>query len=206
MQARDIMTRPVIMFRPETPVREAVAVLTEQRITAAPVVDDAEELVGIVSEADLIADRFGHDPRSHARRDVEDFEPASPQTVGEVMTTTVVALSASADAADIAEAMLSYDVRSIPIVEGGSVVGIISRRDLLHMLTRADESIRDDVRHRLDAYTGGRSRWDVLVDDGRVDVYGDIADDAELKVLLSLARTVPGVSTAQVHDRVSTHC
>src|SRR6266496_2864338 len=102
MQARDIMTRPVITFRATTSTREAAAVLTSKQITAAPVVDETDEIIGIVSEGDLIADRFEHDPRSRARRDIAP-EHETPATVGEVMTDTVIALSATADAADLAE-------------------------------------------------------------------------------------------------------
>jgi CBS domain-containing protein len=201
MQARDIMTRPVITFRPDTPVRDAAAVLTEHAITAAPVVDGVDELVGIVSEADLIAGRFGHDPRSHLRRDgAPDDEPGTAaQTVGEVMTRTVIAMSASADAADLAHAMVDNDVRSIPIVAGASVVGIVSRRDLLKTLVRDDDIIRVDVAHRLETYTSGRTRWEVDVREGRVDIYGDIDDEAEARVLDILARTAPGVTHVDLH-------
>lgn len=165
MQARDIMTRPVITFRARTSVREAAAVLTGKQITAAPVLDDADEIIGMVSEGDLIADRFGHDPRSHVRRATEP-EHDAPATVGEVMTGTVIAMSVTADGADLAETMLRHDVRSIPIVEGSTVLGIVSRRDLLRTLIRDDDVIRAEVAHRLDTYTGGRQQWDVQADEG----------------------------------------
>jgi CBS domain-containing protein len=201
MQARDIMTRPVITFRADATIRQAAAVLTEKQITAAPVLDDEDEIIGIVSEADLIADRFGHDPRTHVRRDVDQPAPAAPQTVGEVMTTTVIALSAAADAADLAEAMVGYDVRSIPIVEGSSVLGIVSRRDLLRTLVRGDDAVCAEVRQRIAGYTGAQAGWDVVVTDGRVDIAGEVDDDAEARVLLILARTVPGVANAELHRR-----
>jgi CBS domain-containing protein len=200
MQARDIMTRPVITFRPDTAVRQAAAVLTEKGITAAPVVDEEEELVGIVSEADLIVDRFPHDPRSHLGPEGWDGdEPAAPQTVGEVMTRTVVALPASADAADLAQAMVDSDVRSIPIVIGSAVIGIVSRRDLLKTLVRSDDIVRAEVAHRLESYTGGQTRWDVEVHNGWVDISGDVDDESEAKVLIILARTVPGVAHVELH-------
>jgi CBS domain-containing protein len=198
MQARDIMTRPVITFRPEMAVRDAATVLTDKQITAAPVLNEDGEMIGIVSEGDLILDRFAHDPRSHARRDHLEPRPA-PQTVGEAMTTMVIAMSGSADAADLAETMLTYDVRSVPIVEGSEVVGIVSRRDLLRTLVRSDDVIRAEVTARLDAYTGGRQRWQVLVTDGIVDLYGEPVDEAESGVLHALASTVPGVVSVHVH-------
>jgi len=200
MQARDIMTRPVITFRATTSTREAAAVLTSKQITAAPVVDETDEIIGIVSEGDLIADRFEHDPRSRARRDIApEHEP--PATVGEVMTDTVIALSATADAADLAETMLRHDVRSIPIVEGSTVLGIVSRRDLLRTLVRDDDIIRAEVAHRLEAYTGGQAQWDVQVDEGRVTIHGPVEDEAA-QILLILARTVPGVAHADLHTHL----
>jgi CBS domain-containing protein len=201
MQARDIMTHPVITFRPDTAVRQAAAVLSDKQITAAPVLDSQDELVGIVSEADLIAGRFGHDPRSHLGQDMAQPQEDAPDTVGEVMTTTVVAQSASADAADLAEAMVCWDVRSIPIVEGSAVVGIVSRRDLLRTLIRDDDVIAAEVSQRVTAYTGGRADWQVTVTDGQVDLHGEVDDDAEERVLLVLASTVPGVSHVALHRR-----
>ena len=138
MQARQIMTSPVVTVRAEASIRDVAVLLLEHRITAAPVVDADGELIGMISEGDLVVDRFGHDPRSQLRP-VED-EPPGPQTVAEAMTRTVIALGPSADAADLAQTMLESDVRSIPIVEGPTVTGIVSRRDLLRALIRDDDA------------------------------------------------------------------
>ena len=193
MQARQIMTSPVLTVRPGTTVREAAALLLEHRITAAPVLDADAELIGIVSEADLVVDRFGHDPRSQLRP-VED-EPPGPQTVGEVMTTPVIALGPSADAADLAETMLDSDIRSIPIVEGATVIGIVSRRDLLRTLIRDDDAIRAEILDRITDYRAPDAPWDVQVTDGAVVIVGDL-DDARAAV--ALARTVPGVCSVRL--------
>ena len=193
MQARQIMTSPVLTVRPDTTVREAATLLLENRITAAPVLDAGGELIGIVSEGDLVLDRFGHDPRSRLRP-VED-EPPGPQTVGEVMTTPVIALGLSADAADLAGTMLDSDIRSIPIVEGATVIGIISRRDLLRTLIRDDDAIRAEVLDRITDYRGPDATWDVQVTDGAVVIVGDL-DDARAAV--ALARIVPGVSSVRL--------
>jgi CBS domain-containing protein len=198
MQARQIMTSPVVTVRPETTVRDAAALLLEHGITAAPVLDADGELVGIVSEGDLVVDRFGHDPRSQLRP-VED-EPAGPETVGQAMTTPVVALSPSADAADLAETMLTADVRSVPIVEGATVVGIVSRRDLLRTLVRDDDAVREEILERLAGYGEPPDSWDVQVTDGSVLLVGDPAGD-DGRAAIALARTVPGVGSVHLARR-----
>ena len=194
MQARQIMTSPVVTVRSDTTVREAATLLLENRITAAPVLDAGGELIGIVSESDLVVDRFGHDPRNQVRP-VQD-EPPGPQTVGEVMTTPVIALGPSADAADLAQTMLGSDVRSVPIVEGATVIGIVSRRDLLRTLVRDDDAIRTEVVDRIADYRDPDGTWDVQVTDGAVLIVGDLGDDARAE--LALARTVPGVGSVHL--------
>lgn len=195
MQARQIMTTPVVTVRPDTTVRDAAALLLQHRITAAPVLDADGELVGMVSEGDLVVDRFGHDPRSQLRP-VED-EPPGPQTVGEVMSSPVVALGPSADAADLAETMLDADIRSIPIIEGAAVVGIVSRRDLLRTLVRDDDAIRAEVVDRLASYGEARVPWEVQVIDGMVLLVGRTGSD-DGRAAVALARTVPGVASVHV--------
>ena len=194
MQARQIMTSPVVTVRSDTTVREAATLLLENRITAAPVLDAGGELIGIVSESDLVVDRFGHDPRNQVRP-VQD-EPPNPQTVGEVMTTPVIALGPSADAADLAQTMLGSDVRSVPIVEGATVIGIVSRRDLLRTLVRDDDAIRAEIVDRIADYRDPDGTWDVQVTGGAVLIVGDLGDDGRAE--LALARTVPGVGSVHL--------
>jgi CBS domain-containing protein len=201
MQARDLMTRPVVTFRADTPIRHAAAVLTDKRIAAAPVVNDEDDVIGMVSEGDLITSRFPPDPRSHPNGYGAALELVPPRTVAEVMTATVVAMSASADAADLAQAMVDYDIRSIPIVSGSTLIGIVSRGDLLRTLVRDDDIIRIEVVNRLDTHTDGPGRWDIQVHDGQVQILGDAGDDLEARVLLTLARTVPGVAHAEFQTR-----
>jgi osmotically-inducible protein OsmY len=80
-------------------------------------------------------------------------------------------------------------------------VGIVSRRDLLRTLIRDDDVIAAEVSQRVTAYTGGRADWQVTVTDGQVDLHGEVDDDAEERVLLVLAGTVPGVSHVALHRR-----
>lgn len=172
--------------------------LLEHGITAAPVLDAADNLIGMVSEGDLVGHRFGHDPRSQLRA-VDDAPPA-PKAVADVVTTAVIALGPSADAADLAQTMLDADVRSIPIVEGTTVVGIVSRRDLLRTLIRDDAAIRADVLTRLDSYREPTDTWDAHVTDGVVQLFGDF-DDVDGRAAIALARTIPGVTAVHLTRR-----
>jgi CBS domain-containing protein len=198
VKVREIMTRPVTVVHTDTPVQEAAAMLTAHNITSMPVLDDDDQVVGIVSEADLIRERM---PR-HENDNTDHGEPA--HLVSQVMTDTVVCLPDSADTADAAELMLNYDVRAIPIVSGSRLQGIVSRRDLLRSLVRDDDAIAAEVRSRLDYYAGRHGRWSVEVDDGVVTVAGQFDDEAERQVVSVLARTVAGVSSVHT-DRHHRH-
>lgn len=194
MRVQDVMTRPAITVHTGTPAKEAAATLAGCKITAMPVLDEDDAVVGMISEADLLRHRLPHDPRLHLRRDNEDLMPAA--TVGDLMSSPAIAVSSWSDAADAAEQMLTSDVRSMPVVDGDRVVGVVSRRDLLKTLLRDDESIAAEIRHRLDTYSSHRDRWQVTVLDGAVTISGPFTDAAERRVVGALARTVSGVTHA----------
>lgn len=191
MKARDVMTRPVITVFPDTTVREAVARLAQHDIGSMPVVDGEDRLLGMISESDLLRDRLPED--AHAS--------AQAHTVAQVMSGDVLALEDTAEAAEVAEAMLRRRVRAVPIVTAGVLVGIVSRQDLLRSLIRDDDVIADEVRDRLEAYAGGHGQWQVSVEDGAVTISGIFDDDAERRVITVLARTVPGVRAVHSTNR-----
>jgi CBS domain-containing protein len=193
---RDVMTRPVVTVGPDTPIRAAAALLTGRGFTALPVVDGAGELVGIVTEADLLRGRLHHDARSPLLRD--ELTRVAPQRVAEVMTTEVVTALPWTDLADLVERMRTQGIRSVPVVQGGEgLVGIVSRRDALATVTRSDAAVEGDVRRRLEAYAGP-GRWQVSVDAGRVtlaDAYGDPAEQHAAAVVAASVRGVLDVRT-----------
>lgn len=203
MRARDVMSAPVVTVTAETSVKGAAKLLAANGFTALPVLDCDDRLIGIVTEADLVRDRFPRDARyRHLDRDelpLLDDEPvadrAPADTVGEVMTTPATAVAAGTDLVALVTVMLSERVRAIPIVDGDRVVGIVTRGDLVRLLARDDAVIATDVRHRLAAY-GGPDRWTVRVHDGRVEI-GDAFDNAtDRHVATVLAESVPGVIRA----------
>ncbi|MBK1787387.1 CBS domain-containing protein [Prauserella cavernicola] len=198
MLAREVMSAPVVTVTPDTPVRTAAALLADRGFTALPVVDDDGWLLGVVTEADLVRGRFRQDIRSP--HDGEVAEPSAGSTTGEVMTAPAVAVSVLLDVVEIVRVMLDEGLRSVPVVDGERVVGIVSRRDLVRMLARDDERLARDVRNRL-AMVGTPDRWSVRVADGVVTITDPRDDEADRHVATVLAESVPGVLRVRcVHD------
>jgi CBS domain-containing protein len=197
MLVRDVMTSPVVWVEPTTPVRAAAALLTERGFTALPVVNPDAELVGIVTEADPLRDRIRHDARSPLLSRELAAAPA-PETVGDVMTTDIFSARPTTDVADLVEQMHRVGVRSVPVVgPRSSLVGIVSRRDILRALSRADVAIATDGRRRLEAYAGP-GRWGVEVRSGVVTLNDSAGDPTEQHVATVMAASVRGVVDVQV--------
>jgi CBS domain-containing protein len=199
MRVHDVMTQPVCTMRDTDAVEQAAALLTTRKITAAPVLDETGALIGMVSEGDLLWRRVPADPGAHSVR----LDPASlrrPKTVGEVMSAKPLTTEPDADIADVAHAMVYHDVRSMPVLDGGKIVGIISRRDILQTVIRGDEVLAAEIQHRLDEYGGGTRHWRVTVAGSAATVQGGFDDDAERLTVRVLARTVPGVVAVELLD------
>jgi len=195
MRARDIMTTPVVTVTPQTTIKEAARTLATRGFTALPVVDENDRLVGIVTEADLVRGRIPLDPRAHILPGYQETAGPVTTTVGEVMTAPVTAMEPGTDVALLAAALIDARQRSMPIVEGARLVGIVTRRDVVATVARDDATVATDVRHRLELYSGP-DRWTVECHEGVVTI-GDRYDDAtERHVVSVLAEAVPGVVRA----------
>jgi CBS domain-containing protein len=139
--AADIMTRNVVAVRPETTLREIAELLVEREVSGAPVVDAAGQLVGVVSEADLIdaTKRRAAIPRAalFGVIPVPDevwlaaYEEGDRLAAADVMTRSVIALPETTPTRELADRMLRHRVNRIPIVQDGRLVGIVTRGDLL---------------------------------------------------------------------------
>jgi CBS-domain-containing membrane protein len=189
--AADIMTTPVVTIDPGARTGHALRELGDRAITALPVVDADGQLVGIVSEGDLLASGIARDPRSTLRRDRDadtDVPDARPR-VGDVMTRPVITAVPNQDVASLVGTMLARGVHSVPVVLGRRVVGMLSRSDIVRALARTDEQIAADVTAQLRG--AGLEGCGCVVDDGAVRLSGGTA--ADLRLASSLARTVAGV-------------
>ena len=189
MQTRDIMTSPVVTVTPDASLKDAAAALVRHGINAMPVVDDGRRLLGIVSEEDLLRPE-----QPHAAGAARGSPPArkGPRTVREVMTQAVYTMLEDADAAAAARLMLRHGLKSVPVVAGDIVVGIVARRDLLRLVARSDQDIHADLERRLKEEVSALQRLGIDVGDGVVTFRGPVGAPArELSKLL--ARAVPGV-------------
>jgi CBS domain-containing protein len=144
MRIRDVMSSPVISVASDTTVKEAAVLLVRHGFNALPVIDGGK-LVGIVTEADLVPLESRPDPRSQMIPPAAD-PGRIPHLIAEVMTPKVTTLPPEEDAARAAQLMLRRHLRSIPVTAGAQVVGMVTRRDLLRVLARPDDEIRQELR------------------------------------------------------------
>jgi len=116
-KAADIMTTNVITAKKDMLLTDVIALLLRWHISALPVVDDEDKMIGIVSEIDLVNLTFDGN--------------AADTTVEEIMVTDIVSFSPNTELADLVQTFSKRHLRRVPIIDEGKVVGIISRRDIL---------------------------------------------------------------------------
>jgi CBS domain-containing protein len=191
MRTCDVMSSPVVSVPPDAPLKEVAATLVEHGINAVPVVGAGDRLIGIVSEADLLPleTGLGRGP-----------DPAGPRTAGQVMRQSVYTLTGDTDATAAARLMLRHRLKSVPVVAGERVVGMLARRDLLRLIARSDHDIQADLEHRLTEEIEALQRLAVRVADGVVTIDAAAGPFAR-RLLEGLARTVPGVVEVRTNQR-----
>jgi CBS domain-containing protein len=127
MLVRDIMTSPAVTIRPDDEVAEAARVLDRLSLTSLPVVDRDLRLLGIITEADLI-DRLSTTP----------YTPGDPRRVAELMTRRVLTVSADDEVALVVDLMRRTILKSLPVMLHDRLVGMVSRRDVVHALAQGE--------------------------------------------------------------------
>ena len=197
MLVHEIMTTNVHSVGPDTKIEDALHMLTSKGITCVPVVVDDGEVVGIVSEADLIRVMVTSDPRAHL---IPVPAPAQPrQLVRDVMTENPYVSRANADIGDLSLVMARHGWKSVPVVRGTHLVGMVSRSDVLRALGRPDAEIRDELLSVLSEF--GHPNWQVSVADGEARITGP-ATSEEQAVASAAALSTSGVRrvTTTNHD------
>lgn len=190
MLVSELMSAPAVTVRADASIKAAARLLRDRDVAAAPVVDGTGALVGIVSEIDLLRGSVLPDPVAHLLPVATDGA-APPSVVADVMTRDVQVLPPHSDLYDAARAMRGSGIRSLPVVDGGRVVGVVSRSDLLDVLARGDDEVARDLRAALAAELGPDAGVRAEVADGVVTVTGGVA--SALAAAALVATRVPGV-------------
>jgi len=221
MKASDVMVTDVITVKPESNVPDVAELLLTNRISAVPVIDDAGNLVGIVSEGDLLrrseADT-GHERAWWLRllmgREnlAAEYLREHSRRVADIMTRGVISAEPDTPVADIATLLERHRIKRVPIVRDGKIVGIVSRANLIQALatfrkklispqTVADAALREEIESRLKSEPWVRPFLvNVTVTDGEVDLWGLVDSLVEKRALRVAVENVPGVKA--VNDNV----
>jgi CBS domain-containing protein len=214
MNARDVMVRHVVTVRPEATVAEAADLMVQYDVSALPVVDSHNQLVGIISEADLIRrEEIGTQAEHHwwteamipAATRAAEFAKSHGKCVYEVMSRDVITATEDTSLGGIAGMLERNRIKRVPIIRGNELVGIVSRANLIQALASAalapvaapdrDRRIRQELLSRLEeqSWTEFGSR-NVVITGGEVHLWGLVGSPAERKALIAIAEGVPDVT------------
>lgn len=220
MIVSDVMTRNVLSVSPNSTIEEAAKLMLERGISGLFVVDAKGDLAGVLTEGDML--RRGELGTEKQRswwlrmlvspgRQAADFTRANARHVRDVMTRDVVCVASDAGLDEVVAAMETHHIKRVPITEGGRIVGVVSRSDLLRTLvgrTRTVPPLATDDRSLRTAIldTLEKSSWapmttlNVAVADGVADIWGTITNDDERRAIIVAAENTPGVKA--VHDHL----
>jgi CBS domain-containing protein len=206
---KDVMTSEVISVRPEMAFKDIVDILAEGGVSAVPVVDDEDRVLGVVSEADLLhKTEFAGESVTNrlleSRRHRTAREKAAGDVAGELMTSPAVTVTADTSLVEAARIMEGKEIKRLPVVdEQARLIGIASRRDLLKAFLRSDADIRAEVLEQVfeRAMWIDRTSVGVEVSDGVVTLSGELERRSLIPIAVRLTRGVDGV--VDVVDRLT---
>ena len=222
MRAIDVMTSEVVTVSDNASVAAVAKLLAERSISAVPVVDAANRVIGMVSEGDLLhRTETGTERRRSWWLDMlastnqlaGDYIKSHSGLVKDVMTRDVISVSDTTPVADIAIALETNLIKRVPVLRDGKLVGIVSRANLVRALATSsdqpssdteidDLSIRDKLLTELKA-----QRWaevspaNVSVKDGVVHLWSSYLSEQEKRALIVAAENTPGVRRVEDHMR-----
>lgn len=204
MLVRDVMTRDVVTVSPDLALKTAAYLLAERGISGLPVVDATGTVVGVLSEQDLVEKAAGVARGSASgaihrllggeeeRRREQHVQAAR---VEEAMSTPAITISPDQPLGKAAELMARRHINRLPVVEAGSLVGIVTRADVVRSYLRGDEEIAAAIREEILV----RILWlepdavDVAVHSGVVKLSGRLDRRSTAEVLERLVRRLDGV-------------
>jgi CBS domain-containing protein len=222
MRAKDVMTRDVHMIAPDADVRAAARIMAEAGVSALPVVDARQSLVGIVSEGDLLRRA---ELRTTPRRSwwleiffapetlAQDYIKSHAPKVRDVMSSPVISVTEETPLAALAALLSRHGIKRVPVLRDGTVVGVVSRADLVKALARqsgesaaevSDGAIRNTFlqRYKAQPWTPAGGGVGFSVSGGVVSLTGIVAAKEQREALTVMAQTIPGVVKVENEIRV----
>jgi CBS domain-containing protein len=218
MQVKDIMTINVISIGADESVAKAASLMLQNRISGLPVVDTEGELVGMVTEGDFLRRRELGTQRRRPKwlefivgpgKLAEDYVRTSGRKVEDVMTPDPRTISEDDTLEAVVEMMERHHIKRLPVTQGGRMVGIVSRANLMHALATVardlpppaggDSAIRANILAAI-AKQDWAPHINVIVKDGVAELRGVVTDDRERQGLVVAAENVAGVK--KVHDHL----
>jgi CBS domain-containing protein len=189
MLVHEIMTTPAYSIPEDASPAMALALMSSAKVSTLPVLDAGGDLVGVISEADLLRVPIESDARAHLRRGGHHGE-AWPEHVSDLMTRMPEYVLADADVADVARMFAITGHKSVPVLRGRRLEGVVSRSDVVRALARPDSEVLHEVTREFARL--GSVDWHVRVNGGVVEVEG-VVSDRDRDLAMSLAVSVVGV-------------
>lgn len=215
MQARDIMTTDVETVSPDTAAREIAKRLLDRNISALPVVDGDGNLVGIVSEGDLMRRSENDTERKKSwwldfyttpENRQRDFIKSHGQHAADIMTRKIVSVTEDAPLAEISSTLEKHHIKRAPVLRDGKLVGIVSRADLLRGLATSNPDFvpnADDRELKTAIEEAGKQAGvdmffiTVAVKDGQAQIWGMTETQLGKNSMRVAAESVPGVKAVE---------
>jgi CBS domain-containing protein len=222
MRAMDVMTTKVITVDEKATVPEAARLLAEHGISAVPVIDKDERVIGIVSEGDLLhraetgterCRSWWLDMMSSTNKLAGEYIKSHSGKVKDVMTRDVLSVTEETSVADIAVLLETKRIKRVPVLRDGKLVGIVSRANLVRALAMTineaanggeadDRAIRDKLLVELKAQKWAEvSPANVTVKDKVVHLWSSYLSEQEKRALIVAAENIPGVRRVEDHMR-----
>jgi CBS domain-containing protein len=219
MDAADVMTRHVVSINPDASVADAAQMMLSNRISGLPVIEDQSNLIGIVTEGDLLRRAETGTLRRRSRwlefligpgQLASEYVQSHSRKVRDVMTADPEVIGENTPIENIVLIMEQKSIKRLPVVEGNKLVGIVSRANLIQALATLSREFKDTVPgdkgiQELVLAEIDRQGWspgmsvNVIVRDGVVELWGTILDERVREALRVAAENVPGVKQVKDH-------